>query len=182
MKAPFSTASAPSTPPLAAIVHRRGDQADELLARFALDLRDSGWRIHGVVQRHCGSRRLKAALIDLDTGLHFPLFHQTGRWSLACSPDPGCIMAASATLRTALETRSDLAVANRFGTLEAVGSGLAAEMLALINEGQPLLTVVSEAYLADWRDFTGGQGAELPPRRAALDDWFVGVTHARHAS
>jgi hypothetical protein len=167
---------------VAAIVHRRGDRADELLTRFALDLRDSGWRIRGLVQRPCGKRRMRAALVDLDTGLHFPLFHRSGRWSLACSPEPGCIDAASATLRTARESGSDLAVANRFGTLEAIGGGLAGEMLALMNDSQPLLMVVSETYLDDWRDFTCGQGIELPPSRPALDEWFVGLQYPRRAS
>ncbi|WP_068636428.1 DUF2478 domain-containing protein [Thauera butanivorans] len=179
----ISTSGARRPSPLvAAIVHKHGDQADELLARFALDLRDSGWRVHGIVQRRCGSRKAHAALVELDTGLHIPLYHHTGRWPLPCSPEPGGITAASLALRTAREAESDLAVANRFGTLEALGGGLAPEMLALMNTGRPLLTVVGKAYLADWREFTSGQAAELPPNRAALDEWFIGVAYAKRAA
>lgn len=178
----FASGARRSSPPVAAIVHRRGDHADELLARFALDLRDSGWRVHGIVQRSCGSRKAHAALVELDTGLHIPLYHHSGHWPLPCSPESDGISAASLALRTAREAESDLAVANRFGTLEALGGGLAAEMLALMNSGRSLLTVVSKTYLADWREFTSGQAAELPPNRAALDEWFIGVAYARCAA
>ncbi len=49
-------------------------------------------------------------------------------------------------------------------------------MLALMSENRPLLTVVNDDYLRDWRWFTGGAAAELPPSLPALEAWFAGVT------
>lgn len=71
---------------------------------------------------------------------------------------------------------ADLAIANRFGPLEAAGEGLAAEMLAVMAEGIPFLTIVADDYLPAWRHFTGGMSIELPADRAALDAWFANLT------
>lgn len=163
--------------PVAAIVHVNGDPVDELLARFALDLRECGWEVRGIVQRGYGSAKDKIALVDLDCGQRYPLFQNLGAGSVSCSLDPASVAAASVVLRNALETGADLAVANRFGALEAGGRGLAAEMLALMGERVPLLTVVNETYLRDWRSFTGGCGAELEPKRLALEEWFAQVKY-----
>ncbi len=168
--------------PLAAIVHTGTDPVDELLASFALDLRDSGWQVRGVVQRSGGPGKAQTALIDLHSGQRFPLFQALGAGSTSCSLDPAGVTAASVTLRDALDPRTDLAVANRFGALEASGRGLAAEMLALMSEGLPLITVVNQSYLQQWRSFSGGYGVELQPSRLALDEWFARIQQGRSVS
>ena len=171
------TPSAPTAPlPVAAIIHTHDDGVDALLAAFALSLRERGWKVGGVIQRlRGGEDKEHTRLVDLDSGDSFRLFQSLGSGSDSCSLDAGGVAAASVALRRALQEGADLAIANRFGVLEAGGSGFAAEMLALMSEGRPLLTVVTDAYLADWRHFTGGGACELPAELAALEDWFAGV-------
>ena len=49
-------------------------------------------------------------------------------------------------------------------------------MLDLMVEDIPLLTVVSEKYLEDWRQFTGGIAKELRPQREVLEEWFTNLS------
>lgn len=175
-----SNASAPrytaSPFPAAAIVHAHHDSVDGLLADFAFSLRKRGWKVCGVVQQQSGGEgKEHTLLIDLDDGTSFPLFQRLGSGSTSCSLDSGGVAAASIVLRRALQDGADLTIANRFGALEAGGGGFADEMLALMSEGRPLLTVVADAYLLDWRGFTGGGAAELPASLPALETWFAGI-------
>jgi hypothetical protein len=75
-------------------------------------------------------------------------------------------------LRRALQEPAELAIANRFGTLESEGGGMADELLALMMAGIPLLTAVKLPYLPAWREFTGGLSAELPAEADALERWW----------
>lgn len=183
-RAPYSVC--PSQPamarfPLAAIVHAQGDPVDELLIRFAFDLRASGWEIAGLVHWRRGPDKNQTVLLDVASGRCYPLFQRLGSGSTACSLDPAGIAAASLSLREALACSTDLVLANRFGALEAAGGGLADEMLALMSVQRPLLTAVSEAQLSAWRRFTGGYGNELIAARWALEEWFFTLQYGhRH--
>lgn len=167
---------------VAAIVHRAHRSADGLLAEFARHLRERGWRVRGLVQDNtarsnsCGRQMV---LIDLDDDRRFVISQDLGPGSVSCCVDPGEIAAASGALRRGLTEGADLVVANRFGELEAAGGGLAAEMLALMAGGIPLLTVVGDKFLTDWRRFSGNAARELPPQRAALEAWFDGILQHR---
>jgi hypothetical protein len=165
--------------PVAAIVHAYRDAVDGLLADFALSLKKRGWCVRGVVQQCHGEGKENTVLIELDNGLSFPLFQKLGAGSSSCSVAPGSIAAASVMLRRALHDGADLVIANRFGALEANGGGFADEMLALMSEQRPLLTVVADAYLRDWRSFTGGCGVELQATLPALEAWFAKVSDTR---
>ncbi|MCV2219055.1 DUF2478 domain-containing protein [Thauera sp. Sel9] len=180
-----TSSASPMTAPLpaAAIVHTHHDSVDELLAEFAYGLRERGWKVGGIVQQQSGGTgKEHTLLVDLDSGATFPLFQRLGGGSTSCSLDSGGIAAASGALRRALQEGADLIIANRFGALEAAGGGFAAEMLALMSENRPLLTVVADSYLLDWRWFTGGCGTELPASLPALEAWFAGVTGRQRES
>lgn len=174
---------APPSRPIAAVVHADDGGVDTLLADFAADLRQAGWRVRGLVQppREPG-REKQMVLVDLDTRVRYDISQPLGPGACGCSLDPAGVAAASAVLRRALAEGADLVLANRFGTLEAGGNGLAAEMLALMIEPVPLLTVVNRRYLAAWRAFTGGMGVELPPRPEALRAWFADLARPRSAA
>lgn len=162
--------------PIAALTRAGRGVADALLADFAFRLRRNGWRVSGLVQQDTGGGKAGTMLVDIEEGTCFHLFQNLGPASTSCSVDSGNVAAAGAVLRRALNDGADLAIANRFGALEAHGGGLAAEMLALMSDGVPLITVVSEDYLMDWRWFTGKAGVELPPCLPALEDWFSGIS------
>lgn len=171
-----------SVPPVAAIVHGADEQdTHRLLAGFAQELRCRGFRVLGLVQldtEFSVQTGKRMTLADLDGSRRFPISQALGPGSGACSLDPAGVAAASVVLREALVARPALAVANRFGVLEAAGDGLAAELLALMADGIPVLTVVASKLLAEWRAFTGDTATELPPDPAALHAWFAGLAGA----
>ncbi|MCW4454862.1 DUF2478 domain-containing protein [Flavobacterium sp. MXW15] len=171
--------------PIAAIVHDAPGGADAVLADFALRLRQAGWRVRGLVQLPRDNRLegKRMTLVDLDDdGRHFRISQDLGSGARGCCLDPAGVSAASGVLRQVLAEGADLAVANRFGTLEASGQGLADEMLSLMAAGIPLLTVVNDRYLQEWRAFTGHAGVELEPRSEALQAWFDGLGLQRSAA
>lgn len=159
-------------PTIAAIIHADDTPVDALLGQLADELRQAGWRVRGLVQPpRTPEQKKQMVLLDVEPPhTRYDISQPLGPGACGCSLDPAGVAAASAVLRRALEQGADLVLANRFGTLEATGSGLASEMLALMAESIPLLTVVNRRYLEAWRDFTGGAGVELPPRMEALHD------------
>ena len=163
-----------SVPFIAAMVYINHGEGDTLLADFAFYLRDQGWRVNGLIQRPIpdAQHEKRMELIDVDSGQRFSLFQNLGTDSHACSVNTNSVAAASTSLRTAITQKVDLVVVNRFGALEAKGGGFSLEMLALMSESIPLLTLVSAQYLDDWRHFTGDAGVELPLQRGALEFWF----------
>lgn len=158
-----------------AILHADDESVDALLVEFARDLRKRGWQVRGIVQidtpcdEACASQM---ALVDLDDGNRFVISQNLGSGSVSCNIDPAGVAAAGVALRRALAEGADLVIANRFGGLEARGGGLTAEMLGLMANGLPLLTVVANRFLGDWRRFTGNAATELPPQREALEAWW----------
>ncbi|MGB3872188.1 MAG: DUF2478 domain-containing protein [Stenotrophomonas sp.] len=160
-------------PAIAAIVHAEDAPVDALIGELATGLGRAGWRVRGLVQPpRAPDLPKRMVLVDVeDPQARYDISQPLGPGACGCSLDPAGVAAASVVLRRALEEGADLVLANRFGTLEASGSGLAAEMLALMAESVPLLTVVNLRYLEAWRAFTGGAGVELSPHMDALQDW-----------
>lgn len=163
-------------PTFAAIVQRPGILVDELLASFTRELTDHGVRVRGLIQ-HNGAVVDGCActmdLVDVASGRRFRISQDLGAGSTSCRIDAAGVAAASITLRHALTDDADLIVANRYGGLEKAGGGLYAEMLQAMASGIPFLTVVPQAHLDDWREFSGGLGRLLPPEPAALHRWFA---------
>lgn len=172
--------------PIAALVYNGHGEGDDLQAEFAFDLRARGWRVKGLIQRRIPETPdvKQTELFDIDSGRRFPLFQNLGTGSDACSVDTRSIAEASASLRLAMAQPTDLVVVNRFGALEVLGGGFCLEMLALMGEMIPVLTIVAEKHLDDWRHFTGCAGVELPLRREELEQWFAGVksVNKQHAA
>lgn len=163
---------------LAALVYAdevtRGEAADALVRTVCHDLQRQGWRVGGLWQQHvpvAAGRKPPMQVVDLRTGRVFGISQNCGALSQGCCLDPGGVAQASVVLRQALADRVHLAVANRFGALEATGRGLADELATLACAGIPVLTVVARKHLTAWRDFTGGAGTELPLHLPALREW-----------
>jgi nucleoside-triphosphatase THEP1 len=153
--------------PIAAI--RQGPGAAALLASLARDLAAQGVAVKGLIQKPGGR------LVDVASGQSFPILQNLGKGSKSCRIDPRGVAEASESLRAAIRQGADLVVVNRFGKLEAHGQGLAAEMLAVMAAGIPLLTTLDLANLARWLDFTGGLGTVLAPERAVIEAWWAGL-------
>jgi hypothetical protein len=162
---------------IAALVHEAGEEPDPdaVLAAFAARQLAAGHRVRGLVAlpHEPAPNGKRMVLVDVaDPASRYPISQALGPAACGCNLDPRGIADASVVLRRALLEPAELAIANRFGTLESTGQGMADELLALMLAGIPLLTVVNTRYLAAWRDFTGGQALELPPRDEALQQWW----------
>lgn len=162
---------------MAAIIPSGPECVDELLLQIAATLRARGWRVHGLVQvpRQPGETKRDMAVIDInDPGTRYRIGQELGADGRGCRLDSSGVAAASVVLRRALAEGADLVIANRFGLLESHGDGLATEMLAVMAESIPLLTVVPLRYLEAWRAFTGSAGVELAARMESLEAWVCG--------
>ena len=172
--------------PLATIVHDEPGIANQLLSDFAARTRAQGWRVRGLVQNPEPAERSVCyhhmELIDIELGERYLISQNLGSGSSACCLNPAGVSAASVVLRRALQDHAELAIANRFGTLESEGGGMADELLALMLAGIPLLTAVKLPYLDAWRQFTGGMAVELPADDAALQAWWDACRTAPEAA
>lgn len=164
-------------PKIAAIVPQPGQRADAMLREFITRLQTQGFRVKGLIQEACpDSWGCKFSLIDLETGKRYPISQNLGSQSTACSLDVAGIADATVVMRRVATNGADLAVFNRFSGLEAEGEGFAAEMLEVMSQGIPVITIVQAANLPAWRHFTGGLACELTPEIADLEHWFQHVS------
>ncbi len=161
------------------IVHRRGDDAEELLARFAERLKASPLRVGGMVQRTTSGANGATVMTveDIATGHRLRISQDLGGGSTACCLDHAALADAAMWLRGALDRGVDLLIANKFAGLEIEGQGVAAEIFAALSDGVPVLTLVAERHLAGWRALAGPVGEELPPTMDALDAWLADAVH-----
>lgn len=161
-------------PNLAAVLYRREDDIDSILAGFALDQVRAGRRIGGVVQRNgaSGDPHGRMQMIDLMTGRTISICQQLGPESQACKLDPAGLVTAAVAVSQAVAAQVELVVVNKFSKQEAAGAGLRAELAEAVAAGLPVLTAVPEKFLAAWTDFTGGLGSMLTCDRPAIEAWW----------
>lgn len=162
-------------PAIAAVILRDNGGIDDLVAGFAISLINRGWWVRGLVQEmHQGREGCKLSLVSLDDGKLYPISHHFGKHASSCCLDPAAITEAGEVLRQIADEGADLAVFNRFSGLEVQGDGFCSEMLNIMSQGIPSLSIVPERHLAAWQYFTGGQAIELVPDRRSLENWFFG--------
>lgn len=161
---------------VAAIVYPPGSRIEEFFAALAARLARDGVAVAGLLQHglRAGIQdRCAFELEDLWSGRRYPISQALGEGSAACSIDHAAIAAASVVLRDAIEAKPDVVLVNKFGALEAAGEGLREEMNQIVAAGLPLLTTVSEAQVAAWRDYVGADDAELPLDLDAVAAWVA---------
>lgn len=169
-------------PHIAAIVADTNVDADRLLLDFARRLKQSAYRVRGLVQqKRLAESGCQVWLCDADNGESYPISQRLGSHSTSCQIDTAGMADASIVMRRITADNTDLAIFNRFSGLEADGQGFAQEMLSLMSQDIPVITIVSTRHLAAWRHFTGGLACELPADAAALDRWFAALQHERAA-
>lgn len=167
--------------PVAAIHHDGKRDVDEMLAGFAAQLRRQGRSVLGLLMAprdRSAACRAEMVLTDIDTGTEYLVSQSLGAQSDACRADPHGFARASHVLRDALGRQPDLVVCNRFGSLEAENGGFVAELLALMERGIPVLTVVAPRHLEAWQRFVG-VAPLLPPEPQAWSAWFDSVSGVR---
>ncbi len=161
----------------AAILESGEAGIDARFAAFVERQREAGLVVEGVVmtfpegRTHCKGAMV---LVDVRGGEAFTISQDLGAGSTACRLDPRGVAAASRVLREARARGAELVVVNRFGGLEAAGSGFAQELLELMTEGTPVLTIVAQRHLDAWRRFSG-DAPVLPDDPAAWAAWLAGV-------
>jgi Protein of unknown function (DUF2478) len=166
---------------VAAIHHDGSIDVDVALATFVERQRSAGRRVFGLLMNHRNadaSCQASMVLSDIDTGDEYLVSQPLGAGSNACSADPQGFARASQVLRAALGREPDLVICNRFGSLEAEGGGFAAELLSLMTEGVPVLTVVATRHLPAWQRFVG-QAPLLPAEPEAWSAWLDGMLGRR---
>lgn len=156
------------------VVHGRTDDAEDLLAAFVERLRDATLTVGGLYQvtepRPEGGKVM--VVVDIASGRRIRISQDLGQGSDACCLDPSGLAEAAMILRRAIADRVDLLIVNKFAGREAEGQGLAAETFEALSEGIPVLTLVSDRYLDDWRRLAGEDvGEELAPTLDALITW-----------
>lgn len=160
-------------PPIAAVVPNGVEDADEVVAGFAIAQINRGRRVRGLVQEVQQTQRTKRiTLVNLDDGRIYPITQELGTHAMSCRLNPCAIAEASVVMRGIALRGAELAIFNRYSTLEAKGRGFFAEMLDLMAQGIPVLTIVPRQHLETWRKVTGGWSSELEPSRSALEKWF----------
>jgi len=171
-------------PPVAAIHHDGRGNIDDLLGVFAEQQRLAGRKVLGLVMRNRdlgGGCQAAMVLTDIDTGDEYLVSQPLGSDSTSCSADPQGFALASRVFRDALEQQPDLVIFNRFGALEAENGGFVAELLALLERGIPVLTVVAPRHFGAWERFIG-EAPLLPIDPAAWAAWLDEVLQRRTRS
>lgn len=170
--------------PIGAIVHQNADAADAHLAAFIQSLQEQGKRVLGVIQAPeevsyaYGSQM---GIINLDNGAYTSIAQKLGKHNTSCCLDSAAVSQACTILQHARAQNPDLIVVNRFGKLEAEGEGFASEMLEIMSLGLPMITVVADRFLDEWRVFSGGLAQEIPAQLSAMQSWFE-QANALHTS
>lgn len=171
-------------PAVAAIHHDGSSPIDAALADFARQQRQAGHQVLGLLMSHRDADsgcQASMVLIDIDTGEEYLVSQPLGSGSQGCSADPQGFARASRVLHEALARQPDLVICNRFGSLEAENGGFAAELLALMAAGIPVLTAVSTRHLPAWHRFVG-EAPLLTNDPAAWAAWFDATHAERHAA
>lgn len=162
--------------PIAAVVYKPTDHIEALLARATRALGERGVKLGGVLQHDVTNiieeDPCAMQLENLETGESIPLSQELGRGSVSCRVDPDALARGSVAVRGAIARGVHLIVINKFGAQEAFGAGLRDEMGEAVLAGVPLLTAVGERFLAEWKEFTGGDCTLLPPDVDAVLRWW----------
>lgn len=165
----------PVPPAIGAIVYPPDHPPEALLSTFAAELSARGFRIGGLAQETVvgdDGCKTRMEVVELDTGRRLSIVQDLGSGSSSCSLDPSALAEASSAVRRAMDSGVDLLFVNKFAKSEKLGRGFAAEMLAAMAAGIPILTAVPGVLMEEWTAFTGGRGQLLMPTEPALWRWW----------
>lgn len=174
----MSLFSSTSSKPLAALVFGPEEDANGVVADFAHDLAEQGYRLGGMIQVAAGAENCDCRdthVLDLETNLTRSILQDLGRHSQSCRIDPAALAEVGQAISAAIARQPELLFINRFGKLEAESKGLFAEIGAAVAAGVPTLVCVSTRYLEPWRQFSMGLDDELACAGEDLRRWWLGL-------
>lgn len=162
--------------PLAAILFECGD-IDGMLSEVADLLTQQGLNVRGVLQSrvdasgecHC----VDMDLTSISSNRVFRISQPLGNGSQGCRLHPGALAECSSFLAGELTQGADLLMLNRFGRGESEGRGFRDVIAFAIAQGVPVLTALRPAYIAQWREFSGCHGSELPMNQSVIHAWLA---------
>ncbi len=166
----FDLAKAPWIRP-GVVVHEPTAPVDDLLADFALDIRERGFSVGGYVQRNNqGSAELgqgcaaRIELLDLASSENLVIDRSADGDAPA--------VAASGCLRKAMRDDADLVVISHFSAFENAARSLTAAVGKGASQGIPVLTSIAGRCVHKWQKFTGSAGEMISPDEGALWRWW----------
>lgn len=160
----------------AAILDDGTADVDELLAAVVAQHKALGRRVRGLLMTFPEGRegcQRPMVMVDVATGEPYPVSQDLGSGAEGCRADLQGFARAGQVLHAALDD-AELIVCNRFGNLEAEGKGFAAELLAILAAGIPLLTAVTAGRRDRWFEFSGG-ATVLPADAQTVDAWLAAL-------
>jgi hypothetical protein len=114
-------------------------------------------------------------LRSLADGLRFPMLQDLGPGAAACRLDAEGVVSACAAVERGIDAGCDLVVLNKFGKLEANGSGLAPAFARAVGAGCSVLTSVAPKLNDAWDRFAAPFYVLLPPDPAAIASWWLEI-------
>ncbi|HEY6257528.1 MAG TPA: DUF2478 domain-containing protein [Xanthobacteraceae bacterium] len=155
---------------LAALVFGKPDEPDRLLSEFVQELMIQGHRVVGLVQTRLDDG--SAAVSVLPTGETIPLAPRQDSLANSSRPGPCDLGRAAAAVDALIESGADLVIINRFGKLEAEGTGLVDKIARALSLDIPVVVAVPEFRFLKWLSFCNGMGVKLPCRDGSLRNWW----------
>jgi hypothetical protein len=123
---------------------------------------------HGLPDRKCRAGYLRSIV----SGALYPIFQDLGPGAEACHLKEEGALAAAAAVEKDIVAGCDLVLLSKFGKLEAAGQGLTEAFTTVLAANLPLLTSVSPAFEAAWRDFAAPHFEILPAEAESVETWW----------
>lgn len=162
-------------PILAAILADKDVPVDPLLAAVAARAAECGFKVAGFLQ-HRGPDTddcCREIVIErLGSGVRQIISQPLGSGSRGCRLDPAALADVAGSLLAEMDAGADMLILNRFGKGEAEGHGFRAIIETAYARQIPVLTVVRDTYVGDWREFAGDCGVLLMSECGAVLNWF----------
>lgn len=154
---------------IAALVYREEGSKELMMLWQAVKIwQGQGLKVAGLLNAAAGSGiKIRDRIRSLGDSREYVIMYDGGCGD-ACKLDPRGLAAASEVIREALQVPTDILVFNKFGHAESEGRGLFEEYAQAVAAGIPVVSLLQEKYLPDWRSFTDGTGAELGSLEALL--------------
>lgn len=161
--------------PIAALIYREeGDDELRTLWQAVRQLRDRGVSIKGLLNKtDAQGGKMRDRVCSLTDSREYAIMYDGGCTEDTCKLDPRGLAASSEVIREALQSPPDILVFNKFGHAESEGSGLIDEYAQAVAAGIPVISLLQDKYLPQWREFTDGMGTELENGLQGVLDWAL---------